>query len=149
MSARYQFLAYAKSRFAFLEGRGFRITSEREGTYASFKDGFDLRYCSDQIVIVVQYYEMEFQVLMRRGAAEAPYLFLDLNLRANASGLAGVMFPHDKLTDIIDRVASDIEQHYDAVLRGDPTVWHKIEKLLAAPQEKKGGVKRRVHCLLI
>src|SRR5690606_19009069 len=63
--------------------------------------------------------------------------FLDLNLHANASGLAGVMFPHDKLTDIIDRVASDIEQHYDTVLRGDPTVWHKIEKLLAAPQEKK------------
>ena len=137
MTPRYQFLVQAKKSFGFLESLGFRIESETEGTYASFKDGFCVSYVSKEVGVRVTYYDMELEIVFKKGKIGAPYLFLDHNLRANASGLAGIMFPHDKLAPVIDSTAKDIEANYGAVLRGDLVVWQKIEKLVLAPRERK------------
>jgi hypothetical protein len=137
MSPRYEFLAQTKKSFAFLESQGFRVESETEGTYASFKDGFCVSYVSKEVDASVAYYDMELEIVFKKGKIAAPYLFLDHHLRANASGLAGIMFPHDKLAPVIDAAAKDIEANYGAVLRGDGAVWQKIEKLVLAPREKR------------
>ena len=137
MTPRYQFLALAKKSFGFLESLGFRIESETEGTYASFKDGFCVSYVSKEVGVRVAYYDMELEIVFKKEKIAAPYLFLDHNLRANASGFAGIMFPHDKLAPVIETVAKDIEANYGAVLRGDAAIWQKVEKLVLAPREKK------------
>jgi hypothetical protein len=137
MSVRYQFLTQTKKSFAFLRPFGFRMESERESTYASFKDGFEVTYVSKDLSLRVAYYDMELDIVFKKGPIAAPYLFLDHNLHANASGLAGCMFPFDKLAPVIESAAKDIQTHYEAVLRGDATAWQKIEKLVLAPKEKK------------
>jgi hypothetical protein len=136
MSVRYQFLTQTKKSFAFLLPLGFGIESEREGTYASFKDGFEVTYVSKDLSLRFAYYDMELDIVFKKGPIAAHYLFLDHNLHANASGFAGCMFPFDKLESVIESVAKDIRTHYEAVLRGDATVWQKIEKLVLAPKEK-------------
>jgi hypothetical protein len=137
MSAPYQFLAHAKKSFAFLAALGFRVESEHEGTYASFKDGFEVAYSSKNLDVRVAYYDMELDIIFKKDRIVAPYLFLDHNLYANASGLAGCMFPIEKLGPVIDRVAKDIEAHYEDVIRGDAAMWQKIEKLVLAPRARK------------
>lgn len=135
MTLRYQFLEQAKKSFGFLELLGFRIESETEGTYASFKDGFYVSYVSKKVGVTVAYYDMELEVVFKKGKIVVPYLYLDYNLHANASGLAGIMFPHDKLAPVIVSAAKDIEANYGGVLRGDVAIWQKIEKLVLAPRE--------------
>lgn len=137
MSARYQFLAQAKKSFLFLASLGFQVESEREGTYSSFKEGFEITYVSKEVTVQVVYYDMELEVVFRRGKIAASYLFLDHNFHANASGFAGVMFPLEKLSPVIDSIAKDIETNYVAVLHGEARIWQKIEKLVSAPREKK------------
>ncbi len=133
MAPHFQFLDQAKKSFGFLELLGFRIESETEGTYASFKDGFCVSYVSKEVGVTVAYYDMELEVVFTKGKIGAPYLFLDHNLHANASGLAGTMFPRDQLAHVIISAAQDIEANYGGVLRGDAAVWQKIEKLVLAP----------------
>lgn len=137
MTPRYQFLGQAKKGFGFLESLGFHIETEEEGTYASCKDGFCVTYVSEHVGVRVAYYDMELEIIFKKEKIAAPYLFLDHNLRANASGLAGCMFPFDKLAPVIDAIAKDIELNYGAVLRGDASVWQKIGKLVLAPKERK------------
>ena len=137
MSTRYQFLAQAKKSFAFLASLGFCVESENEGTYSSFKDGFVITYVSKEVTVRVSYYDMELEVVFKKGRIAASYLFLDHNLHANASGMAGVMFPFEKLSPVIDSVAKDIQANFEAVLQGDSSVWQRIEKLVLAPREKK------------
>lgn len=121
----------------FLASLGFCVESEHEGTYSSFKDGFEITYVSKEVTIRVSYYDVELEVVFKKGRIAASYLFLDHNLHSNASGLAGVMFPFEKLSPVIDSVAKDIRANYGAVLLGDAAVWQKIEKLVLAPREKK------------
>ena len=137
MNSPYQFLAQAKKSFGFLVELGFRVKSEHEGTYASFKDGFDCIYSSKNLDVRVAYYDMELDIVFMKGRIAAPYLFLDHNLYANASGLAGCMFPFEKLGPVIDRVAKDIELHYEDVLLGDFAMWQKIDKIVLAPTVRK------------
>jgi hypothetical protein len=137
MTQRYQFLAQTKKDFGFLESLGFRIESESEGTYASFKDGFGVSYVSKEVGFSVAYCDMELEIVFKKGRIAAPYLFLDHNLHANASGWAGIMFPVEKLSSIIEAAAKDIEARYGPVLRGDDSVWQKIEKLVLAPKEHR------------
>ena len=136
MSARYQFLAQTKASFAFLSSLGFRVESEREGDYSFFKDGFKIVYASKDVTFRVTYYDIQLEVDFEKGKIVAPYLFLDQNLHANASGWAGTMFDYQKIAPIIDEVAKDIEMNYGAVLCGDHAVWQKIEKFVLAPKEK-------------
>ncbi len=137
MVTRYQFLAQAKRDFAFLATLGFRIESEYEGNYANFKDGFTLDYASKAVAFRVGYLDAELEVTFKMGKIEANYLFLDHNLRANASGLAGLMFQLDALAPVISAVARDIEANYLDVLSGEAKIWEKITKLVTAPREKR------------
>jgi len=72
-----------------------------------------------------------------RGAQQAGYYFIDRYLFANASGFQGAMFPLDKLAAALRVVATDVREHYGAVLSGDDATWRKIVALLSAPQEKR------------
>jgi hypothetical protein len=90
-----------------------------------------------EVTAQVSYCDMELEVVFKKGRIAASYLFLDHSLHANASGLAGVMFPLEKLSPVIDSVARDIQANFGAVLQGDPSVWKKIEKLVLASREKK------------
>jgi len=137
MSTRYQFLSQTKNDFLFLTALGYRMKSEYEGTYYSFKDGFDISYAFKDITIRVAYYDMELEIIFQKGKIQAPYLFLDINLFSNASGLSGIMFNHDKLASVIEDAAKDIQTNYKPILIGDITIWNKIEKLVTAPKEKK------------
>jgi hypothetical protein len=140
MSMRYQFLSQTKKDFGFLEALGYRIKSEYEGTYSSFKDGFDISYASNDLTARIAYYDMELEIVFQKGKILAPYLFLDVNLFSNASGLSGIMFAHDKLSPVIHDSAKDIQTNYESVLIGDVTIWKKIEKLVMAPKEKKSYI---------
>ncbi len=137
MSVRYQFLSQTKNDFGFLESLGYRIKSECEGTYSSFKDGFDISYVSNGLTVRIAYYDMELDIVFQKGKILAPYLFLDINLFSNASGISGIMFAHDKLASVIEDTANDIRANYETILTGDIIVWKKIEKLVMAPKEKK------------
>ena len=137
MSVRYQFLSQTKKDFGFLEALGYRIKSEYEGTYSSFKDGFDISYVSKDLTARIAYYDMELEIVFQKGKILAPYLFLDINLFSNASGLSGIMFAHDKLAPVIEDAAKDIRTNYESILIGDITAWKKIEKLVTAPKVKK------------
>ena len=137
MSPRYQFLAQTKKCFAFLESRGFQVESEYEGGYGSLASGFNITYASREVGVVVGYGAMDLEVIFKKGTISVDYLFLDHNLYANASGLAGPMFPLDKLAPVIDAVAQDIEMNYETVLRGDAAMWQRIEKLISAKREWK------------
>jgi hypothetical protein len=133
----YAFLAQAKDRFAFLEGIGFKITKEHEGTYYSFKDGFWLHYECGNIEVRITYTDNEFCVSFKKNKLHASYLFIDTYIFANASGWAGDMFPFETLAPEIDAVAADIATNYLPILRGETGIWQKIEKLANAPREKK------------
>ncbi len=132
-----QLLSQAKSCFAYLEAGGFRIISEYEGGYTSFKDGFTVIYSSPKVSVTVSYGDMEFEVTFQKEAARASYLFIDHNIFSNASGLAGPMFPVEKLAPIIADVALDIQAHYRSILDGEPEVWTRIRKLMSAPAVPK------------
>lgn len=80
---------------------------------------------------------MELLPTFRRGSEEASYYFIDRYLFSNASGLAGGMFPLDKLAAALRVVAVDVREHYGSVLSGDDATWGKIVALLTAPQEKR------------
>ena len=116
---------------------GFHVETEREGTYASFKDGFTLVYRSKDTSVDIDYSDMELEVRFRRNGVSASYLFIDHNLHANASGIAGCMFPFEKLPPVIDSTAKDIAANYEAILSGDAKIWQRIEKLVRAPKERK------------
>jgi len=137
MSVRYQFLSQTKKNFGFLEALGYQIKCEYEGTHVSFKDGFHISYASSDLTARIAYYDMELEIVFMKGKISAPYLFLDMNLFSNASGLSGIMFAHDKLAPVIEDAAKDIQANYKLILTGDITVWRKIEKLVSAPTEKK------------
>src|SRR5690606_6829627 len=137
MSARYQFLSQTKKDFCFLEALSYRIKSEHDVTYSSFKDGFDISYASKDLTARIAYYDMELEIVFQKGKILAPYLFLDINLFSNASGLSGIMFAHDKLAPVIEDAAKDIRTNYESILIGDIAAWKKIEKLVTAPKEKK------------
>lgn len=55
----------------------------------------------------------------------------------NASGFHGAMFPLDKLAAALRVVATDVREHYGAVLSGDDATWQKITALRNAPREKR------------
>jgi hypothetical protein len=133
----YAFLAQAKDRFAFLEGLGFKIIKEYEGTYYSFKDGFWLHYESGNIEVQITYTDNEFCVSFKKDKLHVSYLFIDMYIFANASEWAGDMYPFEKLAPEIDAVAADIAANYVSILQGEADIWQKIEKLANAPREKK------------
>ena len=113
------------------------MESAYESGYGSLASGFNITYASNAVGVAVGYGAMELEVMFKKGKVSVDYLFLDHNLHANASGLAGPMFPLDKLAPVIAAVAKDIEMSYEAVLRGDAAVWQRIEKLIAAKRESK------------
>ena len=102
-------------------------------------------YVSKDVAFSVSYYDMELEIVFKKGRIAAPYLLLDHNLRANASGWAGVMFPFDKLSPALEAASKDIEAHYGSVLRGDASMWQKIEKLVLASRPGKGGPAKGVR----
>lgn len=131
-----QFLAQARREFAFVTTLGFVTREEHEGTYACFKDGFHIVYHSPKLQFRVEYYDMEFIPSFRHEDTCVSYCFIDTYLFANASGFAGPMFPIEKLEPVITRISADIDQHYHAILTGEPVVWRKLSALARAPREK-------------
>jgi hypothetical protein len=124
--------------FAFLTEQRFDLNERRPPTTISFRDGFHLRYVRHPVDLVVDYYDLELIPMFHRGTQQASYLFIDRYLFSNASGYAGAMFPLDKLPAALHAVATDIREHYGAVLSGDDATWAKISALLSTPQEKRG-----------
>lgn len=137
MKTKPQFLSQTKAAFAFLEAGGFHVTSEYEGSYASFKDGFSITYTAPLVALTLSYFDMEFEAVFQKEGVRAAYIFLDHNLFSNASGLSGSMFPMDKLTPVIEDVSTDIRSHYGAILEGETEIWRKIQKLVSAPVEPR------------
>ncbi len=132
------FFDLAKREFAFLTEQGFTLAEERPTQSISFKDGFHLRYARHPVDVVVDYYDMELVPVFHRGAQQCDYYFIDHYLFTNASGFHGAMFPLDKLAAALRVVATDIREHYGAVLSGDDATWKKIVTLRNAPREKRG-----------
>ena len=126
----------AKSEFAFLIEQGFTLVEEQPTRSVSFRDGFHLRNARHPVDLVVDYYDMELLPTFHRGTQRAGYYFIDRYLFSNASGFGGAMFPLDKLAAALRVVATDIREHYGAVLSGDDATWRKIVALLNAPRVK-------------
>jgi len=131
------FLEMARREFDFLTKQGFRLVEEAAPKSTSYRDGFHLRYVSNAVEVVVDYYSQELIPIFRCGGTGTNYYFIDQCLFANASGYAGAMFPLRKLEAAITKIASDIREHYGDVLAGDATTWATIRALLDAPPVKK------------
>jgi len=81
---------------------------------------------------------MQFNVLFKHAGTTASYLMIDRELHGSSSDLHGDMFPSDKLAPTLERVATDIAEHYAGVLAGEPALWVKLTRLVEAPVAKKG-----------
>ena len=92
-------------------------------------DGWHLLYSRGIVEVRVAYYEWELEILLRREDIATTYLFLDVNVRNNASGFQGSMFSPDKLADIVPRIARDLVENYREVLLGDEAAWQRISAL--------------------
>lgn len=122
----------AESAFAFLAAYGFVLTDRLVTEGASFKDGWRLTYASRGIHLTVEYLDVEFDVRLARGGRPVSYFALDRVLFGGRSGFHGRMFPLEKLGPVIDRVALDMENHYEPLLRSDSDAWNEAEKRLHA-----------------
>jgi hypothetical protein len=71
-------------------------------------------------------------VRLARGGRPVSYFALDRVLFGGRSGFHGRMFPPEKLGPVIDRVASDMEHHYEPLLRSDADAWDEAEMRLAS-----------------
>ena len=122
----------AETAFRFLDDLDF-IRGDRWITGGeSFRDGWRLAYVCEAVTVTVEYLDQQFEVSFMRDDVEADYLLIDRELFGQRSGLAGNMFPPDKLGQVIDAVAADIRENYGAILRGDDDVWARIEKIVRA-----------------
>jgi hypothetical protein len=126
----------AEAAFAFLGDLGFQLGERWVSEGGSFRDGWRLVYSAPTMTVTVQYLDMQLEVLFGRAGVEVDYLFIDRELFGRRSGLAGNMFPPQKVGEVIDRVASDIREHFNAILLGDESDWARIGRLLEAPKAR-------------
>jgi len=117
----------AKQAFSFLADYGLTLAEERLPQSSHFLDGFLFRYTGGGVAVDVEYSDMQYVITFSRNGVRASYLFLDKNLFVNRSGYQGEMFMRDKLGKVIEKTATDIQQNYQQVLRGDELTWKKIE----------------------
>lgn len=127
----------AKSYFGFLESTGLELTEENWPSGDSFKDGFSLTYTGSKVSVVVEYYDMEFDVVFQNGNEKISYLFIDYELMSHQSGLGGCMFTRGKLPSVMERVSKDIQQNYSQVISGNQELWEKVIAKWHSPREKK------------
>jgi len=130
-------LALAERSFGFLRDRGFELRSRSPAATDSVRDGWSLEYHSPSVDVRVEYLEMQFNVLFTYAGTTASYLMIDRELHGSRSGLYGDMFPSDQLAPTLERVATDIADHYAPVLTGDAALWTRIRRLIEAPVVKK------------
>jgi hypothetical protein len=126
----------AEKEFAFLLERGFRVEERYVSGGTSFKDGWQLVYIGAHVTVTVRYVDMEFDVRFSRGGFEVDYRFVDREFRGHQSRLQGNMFPPQRVGAVIDRVAADIRDNFQAILDGDPTEWARIKRRFEAPKVK-------------
>jgi hypothetical protein len=124
----------ARQIFDWLTSLGYLLTESYvdDGDNARY-DGWHLSYRSNGIKgisIRIEYYEMEFVINIKLGSTETSYLFLDHQLFDNASGFQGVMFPSEKLSDIMSRISDDMALHYKDILLGEEEWWSRIEQII-------------------
>ena len=126
----------AQVAFAFLERGGFKL--EPGGDLSRFESdlSWELRYSSPKVAIRVLFDMHQFEVNFSAHSTRASYLFIDKELYGRRSGFYGDMFGSDKIDAAIDRIAADIEAHYQSVLEGDPELWAKICTLQRTQVEK-------------
>ncbi len=117
----------AKQAFSFLADYGLTLAEERLPQSSHFRDGFLFKYAGGEVAVDVEYSDMEYVITFSRNRIRASYLFLDKNLFGNHSGYQGDMFMRDKLGQVIAKTATDIQQNYQQVLRGDELTWKEIE----------------------
>ena len=85
-----------------------------------------LEYTNDKVTVKIQYYDMEYDIIFTKGSLNISYLNIDKLLFNNDSGLQGNMFPREKLKGVITRTATNIEQNYQSIIRGDEMIWKKL-----------------------
>lgn len=113
-----------------LAAHGFVLTDRLVTEGASFKDGWRLTYASPGLHLTVEYLDVEFDVRLARGGRSVSYFALDRVLFGGRSGLHGQMFSMAKLGPVIDRVALDMKNHYEPLLRSDSDAWAEAERRL-------------------
>jgi len=127
---------YAEGQFAFLGGLGFKQIERWISGGESFKDGWRLVYQSSPVQVVIEYFDTQFEVRFVRGSLAASYFSLDRDMFGRRSGLHGNMFSPDKLGGAINLVASDVREHYGAILAGSEDSWTRIARIVAQPAPK-------------
>jgi hypothetical protein len=127
---------YAEEQFAFLDGLGFRQIERWASGGQSFKDGWRLIYRSGLVQISIEYLDVQFDVCFVRDGVAVSYFTLDRDMFGRRSGFHGNMFPPEKLRDAIDRVASDIREHYGPILDGSDDPWTRIAQIVDQPRPK-------------
>jgi hypothetical protein len=125
-------LNHAETAFAFLSAYGFELIDRFVTDGESFKDGWRLMYASPGVHVAVEYLDVEFDVRLTRGGRPVSYFALDRVLFGGRSGFHGQMFPMEKLGLVIDRVALDMKNHYEPLLRSDSDAWKEAERRLHA-----------------
>jgi len=130
-------MSIAEASFAFLESEGFTLMGRSAATTDSFLDGWWLRYEAPLVQVRVEYSEMQFDITFARADVSATYLFIDREIFGQASGLHGDMFPADKLTPVIQRVAADIRTNYAALLHGEAAIWGRVARLRGIPPQAR------------
>jgi hypothetical protein len=128
---------FVKNSFTFLASFGFSLVSEKFPSTDSFKDGFSFKYIKKPVSITIQYYDMEYDIFFNMGNLSVSYVFIDKYLFSNRTGFQGNMFPREKLRNVITQTANDIEQNYQSIIKGNRTIWKKLEDLLREKEESE------------
>ena len=124
---------YAETAFGFLQGKGFEQTERWVTGGDSFKDGWRLTYESANTRVAIEYLDGQFDVQFARSGLAVSYFVLDRVLFNRRSGFHGNMFAPEKLGHVIDRVATDVRDHYDLTLRGDKEAWEELDRARQQP----------------
>ena len=106
----------AKTAFGFLSDLGFRLQERSVSGGNTSRDGWQLVYSNNAVIVTVQYLDMQLEVFFIRAGLKADYLFLDRELFARRSGLHGSMFPPEKVGPVVDRVATNIQEQFQSIL---------------------------------
>ena len=104
------------SYFNFLNRFGFNIVAETWPRGNSFKDGFQIIYSKPYLKVIIQYYDMEFDVRFETQNETISFYFIDREFFQNQSGFQGSMFPRNKIQNAAKVIANEIDSNYYRIL---------------------------------
>lgn len=149
-AALHETVGAAKRYFTFLSEHGFRLIAETVDSGDNVRyDGWRLVYGSRRVSVIVDYHEMEFNVVFVRRRLVSKdrtvsFWALDPVISKGERVFYGQMFTPEKLPAAIARMSDAIRRDYTAILRADATSWKQAEAVTATHELQQKNESERI-----